>query len=58
MDKLDNSIDLRGNTCKLPMEVSVDRDDNVQIDFPFNGKALSTKEKKALSNATLIKSAQ
>ena len=48
-------VNFRTGSSILPTQVGVDNDGNVRRDFPFNGKTLSTKEKKVLCTTTLIK---
>ena len=50
----DGVVNLRKSTCNLPTQVGVDNAGNVRRGFPFDGKILTTREKKALSNTTLV----
>ena len=52
----DGVVNLIKTTCNLPMQVGVDIAGNVRRDFLFDGKTLTTREKKALSNTTLVSS--
>ena len=48
-------VNYRKGSLILPTQVGVDNDGNVQCDFPFDGKTLSTREKKVLCTTTLVK---
>ena len=52
----EGGVSLRGHSaCNLPMQVGVDMQGNIRRDFPFD--TLPTKEKKTLSNTTLVAAA-
>ena len=48
-------VNFQKGSSILPTQVGVDNDGNVQRDFPFDGKTLSTREKKVLCTTTLVK---
>ena len=52
----DGVVNLIKSTCNLPMQVGVDIAGNIRRDFPFDGKTLTMREKKALSITTLVAS--
>ena len=52
----DGVVNLIKSTCNLPMQVGVDNAGNIRRDFPFDGKMLTMREKKALSITTLVAS--